>query len=436
MYLLQGMDETKTQRSPLWQPRTSARVALSVVEGPDSGLTIESDERSITVGGSADNDLVLHDPTVSRYHLELTRSQQGVHVRDLGSLNGTFLGSARVHEITLPVPSRLQVGQSLVEIADGSMGLAPDTDAPDIPGLVYESPLMAEVGVTLRKLASVDVSVLLQGETGTGKEVLARALHGLSARRDKPFEVVDCGSMPATLIASELFGHERGAFTGADRQHKGAFERVGDGTLFLDEVGELPLELQSSLLGVVERRQFRRVGGTKELKVAARLVSATHRDLRAAVNEGRFRADLYFRLAASRIMVPPLRERPEDIDLLIRHFVLEATGSARIPFGAMALEALRQHRWTGNVRELRNAIETALILGAVELEDGATSDRVEVGMETIPYKKARESALHRFERRYFTELMDKCEGNASKAARESKMDRPYMLSILKRHGLR
>lgn len=420
----------------MWQHRASARVALSVIEGPDAGLTIESGDRSITIGGSSDNTLVLNDPTVSRYHLELTRSRDGVHVRDLGSLNGTYLDSARVHEITLPVPSRLQVGNSIIEMTDGSEASESRTDPPEVPGLIYESPLMAEVAVTLRKLAGVDVTVLLQGETGTGKEVLARGLHALSDRRDAPFEVVDCGSMPATLIASELFGHERGAFTGADRQHRGAFERVGDGSLFLDEVGELPLELQSTLLGVVERRQFRRVGGTKELEVSARLVSATHRDLRAAVNEGRFRADLYFRLAASRIMVPPLRERPEDVDALVRHFVLEATGSSRIPFGAMALEAIRQHRWSGNVRELRNAIETALILGTVELEDGSVTDRVEVGSDTVPYKKARETALRRFERTYFTELMEKCEGNASKAARESKMDRPYMLSILKRHGLR
>jgi DNA-binding NtrC family response regulator len=254
--------------------------------------------------------------------------------------------------------------------------------------------------------------------------------------------VVDCGALPATLVASELFGHERGAFTGADRQHVGAFEQAHGGTIFLDEIGELPLPVQPSLLGALERRAFRRVGGRSEINVDVRVVCATHRDLRGEVNEDRFRADLYYRLAVARIDIPPLRERPEDIEPLVRHFVTEITGHDALPFGPQSMEAMRGHRWSGNVRELRNVVEAAVAMGEVRLDatrpgyGGATRSPDQKDEPLAPYKEARAAVLGDFEKRYLTQLITECEGNASEAARRAKMDRQYLLTLLRRHALR
>jgi DNA-binding NtrC family response regulator len=245
--------------------------------------------------------------------------------------------------------------------------------------------------------------------------------------------------MPATLIASELFGHERGAFTGADQRRTGAFERADGGTIFLDEIGELPLEVQPALLGVLERRRFRTLGGGKETAVDVRVVSATHRDLRAGVNQSTFRADLYFRLAVARIVLPPLRERPEDIEPLVRQFVLELTGDPSVtPFGEAALERLQGQRWTGNVRELRNVVESALAFGTLEQDLGVAAEGPIHG-ETDPlepYRSARAAVIARFEADYLGRLIQLTAGNASEAARRACMDRPYLLTLLRKHGLR
>ena len=226
---------------------------------------------------------------------------------------------------------------------------------------------MQEIGRTVERLAQSNVSVLIQGETGTGKELVARAIHDLSARAKRPFIVVDPGALPATLIASQLFGHERGAFTGAEKRQEGAFELAHGGSIFLDEIGELPLAVQPALLGVLERRSFRRLGGKEDIQVDVRVISATHRDLRAEANQGTFRADLYFRLAVARIEIPPLRERPEDIDPLVAHFAAEITGAPGFLFSEATMSALRGHRWSGNVRELRNVVESALAMGSINL---------------------------------------------------------------------
>jgi len=417
-------------------------IAAKVTAGPDEGLAIEGEPGSaISVGTAKGNDLVLKDPIVSRYHLELTPLSYGIRVEDLGSRNGTFVGGLSVDRATAGPGTSIRVGDTTLVISDADNGSVADVAETSLPGVVARSLEMRAVLDDAQRLAGTNASVLIRGETGTGKEVIARAIHDLSGRRDAPFVVVDCGSLPATLVASELFGHEKGAFTGAERQRSGAFELADGGTLFLDEIGELPMEVQPVLLGALERRRFRRVGGERSIDVDVRVVAATHRDLRAQVNAERFRGDLYYRLAVAKIHIPPLRERPEDIGPLVELFAEEIGGGEESPFGDEAIAALSRHRWSGNVRELRNVVEAALAMGRIRLENtlpnAAPADAPSAPGEPLPiYKEARARALDLFELRYLTELMRRSEGNASAAARLAHMARPYLLRLLKRHDLR
>jgi DNA-binding NtrC family response regulator len=415
-----------------------SRLRVSVTAGPDRGRTLAPEQDGpLAVGTSPDNALVLGDPTVSRYHLELRRSPAGIAVIDLGSRNGTFVGAVRIERATIPAGTTLRIGESALVVESADAVVAADGARVDdpVPGLVGVSSAIERIAAQVRTLARVMTSVLIQGEPGVGKEVVARAIHAVGPRRGAPFVVVDCGSLPPTLIASQLFGHERGAFTGADQRATGAFERADGGTLLLDEIGELPLELQPALLGVLERRRFVRVGGAAEIDVDVRIVGATNRDLRAEVNEGSFRSDLYFRLAVARLEIPPLRERPEDIEPLVAHFVELLTGVPELGALSGAIEALRRHPWAGNARELRNFVEGALVLGHLEL--GGTAPRtLDARAPVTPYRDARADALAAFERGYLEALIAQCDGNASEAARRAKMDRPYLLTLLRRHGLR
>lgn len=296
------------------------------------------------------------------------------------------------------------------------------------------------------RAAAVEAPVLLLGESGTGKELVARALHDLGPRGRGPFETLDTASLAPTLIASELFGHERGAFTGAERQHMGAFERARGGTLFLDEIGELPNTLQPMLLGALERRRIRRVGGRTEIDTNVRIVSATHRDLRASINANTFRLDLYYRLSVIVIRVPPLRDRLEDIPLLVEHFARElgypGSMEALLPNGLM--RELSANPWAGNVRELRNLVESALAMGeppnpSEGMALGAPSgsaDPNSIALERLlglPYKEARRAVLDEFEARYVPRLVERTEGNVSRAAREAGLDRSYLFELLRRH---
>jgi DNA-binding NtrC family response regulator len=419
------------------------RLLVSVIDGPDKASTCQLEgDNTVAVGTAKDNELVIRDPLVSGYHLELRSMDKGIELRDLDSLNGTFVNDVRIVHGFISAGTRIRLGATTLAIEDGGVGARVAERPSPIPGIVGKSAAMQEVAGQLERIAKVNVSVLIRGETGTGKELISRAIHDLGPRKDKPFVVVDCGSMPAQLISSELFGHERGAFTSADRRHIGAFERADGGTIFLDEIGELPLEVQPALLGALERKRFRRVGGDQEIDVDVRVVAATHRDLRSEVNKSGFRSDLYFRLAAARVIIPPLRKRPEDIEPLIKHFVEEMTGVAENPFDATTMEALQRHRWTGNVRELRNVVESALAMGTVTLESPAARASlaslppVAPQGEVRPYKEERGDAVTSFERRYLGRLIDHCHGNASEAARIAKMDRGYLLALLKKHGLR
>lgn len=441
------MDESGTL--PLVSPgRLPLRgLKIEVVAGPDKGLQRTARTDTLTVGTARDNDVVLRDETVSRYHLELKRSGDRISVADLGSTNSTAVGPVLIERARVSPGTILTLGETQLRIQDSEMVNIELFGADSLGPLRGRSPNMRELMARIQKTAASDASVLLLGETGVGKEVIARAFHEASPRRDGPFETVDCGALLPTLIGSELFGHEKGAFTGAHQRHLGAFERAHGGTLFLDEIGELPPSLQPMLLGALERRVFRRLGGTTSIEVDIRLISATHRDLRADVNAGQFRQDLYYRLAVVLMRVPALRERPADIPLLAEHFLRQHDyrGPVEDLLPAPVMRTLAAHRWPGNVRELRNFVEAALAVGeAPELEDiaPASGDR---GSGTFPsqplpmlllrpYKDARALVLDELEAAYVQALLERNDGNISKAARDSGISRQHFMELLKRHG--
>jgi DNA-binding NtrC family response regulator len=416
---------------------------VEVVKGSDAGRKLGDRER-IAIGTAEGNDLVLTDETVSRYHVELAIRGDRIAVRDHGSTNGTAIGSAVIEQGSIGPGTILTLGRTQIRVDHGETATLEIYGAEQLGGVVGRSASMRRLMAQIDRAAVSDVSILLLGETGTGKEVAARAIHAASKRAAGPFETVDCGSLLPTLIASELFGHEKGAFTGAEREHIGAFERAHGGTLFLDEIGELPAALQPALLGAIERRSFRRVGGGKTINVDVRLICATHRDLRSEVNAGRFRQDLYFRIGVVMLEIPPLRERPEDIPLLVEYFLRDAgfEGPRDQVVPPQVLEMLTGHQWPGNVRELRNFVEAALALGetpgiagrAIE-RDRESVDEVEPLLDR-PYADAKAVLLDHFERRYLAHMMEKTNGNISAAARAAKMNRSYLLELLKRHGLR
>ena len=418
------------------------RLSVAVARGPDAGAFVEPEPGdSASIGTATDNDLKLQDPTVSRYHLEISPTREGIRVVDLGSTNGTFLGAVRLTSATVPRGTQLRVGDTvlILDAASGEAGARPSVEA--LPGMVIASDAMREVARRVRAVAALTAPVLVQGETGTGKELVTRAIHDLGPSRAGPFIVVDCGALPAALLEAELFGHEKGAFTGAERARAGAFERADGGTLFLDEVGELPLIAQAALLGVLERRRFRRVGGDREHSVTVRVLSATHRDLRQEVNRGGFRADLYYRLAGARIVVPPLRERPGEIPLLARHFAREVTG-VEGSLDDSVLDAFALQSWPGNVRELCRAVEQVIAFGPSELaalSDVRPSAAPPSPLAFAPLERSRDAkaaAIAEFDRAYLTRLLSESANNVSEAARRGRMDRPYLIELLKRYGLK
>ncbi|MBK8010638.1 MAG: sigma 54-dependent Fis family transcriptional regulator [Deltaproteobacteria bacterium] len=450
-------------------------LSVSVVSGPDKGKRVVATTDTISIGTAERNDLVLTDETVSRYHLELHHTGNRIQVEDLSSTNGTVSSNVFIQRALVAAGATLQLGNTVVRIEDGELVEEETIDDDAMAGLRGRSTAMRKMMARVQKIAQSDASVLLIGETGVGKEVTAAAVHAASPRRDQPFETVDCGVLSPTLVASELFGHERGAFTGADRQHIGAFERADGGTLFLDEIGELPPHLQTALLGALERRRFRRVGGDKWISINVRVVCATNADLRSAVNAGTFRQDLYYRIAVVLLRIPPLRERLEDIPVLVEHFLREAghDGPVEDAIPQAAMDALLTHRWQGNIRELRNFVDAALATGeppsfdddgaplganAWDGQGGRTAgvdgdDRGEghsafaSGGSSFPslplpkllrlsFKDARSMLLNEFESLYLTALLDRCRQNVSKASRESKIHRSYLNEMLKRHKLR
>ncbi|MBK9036316.1 MAG: sigma 54-dependent Fis family transcriptional regulator [Myxococcales bacterium] len=385
--------------------------------------------RRLRVGSGADADLIVADPHVSRLHCELEPTPAGVLLRDLGSTNGTLVGGAAIREAVLAPGVVAVIGSSRLFVESD----APTAALARFGGVVSAAPVMGLVFAMLDKLAAAEVTIMLTGETGTGKDLLARAVHEVSPRGAGPLVVFDCGAVTASLIESELFGHEKGSFTGAVAERAGAFERAHGGTLFLDELGELPLELQPRLLRALEQREVRRVGGSVELPVDVRVIAATNRDLAAEVAAGRFRADLYFRVTAAVVEVPPLRARSEDLALLVDQLL---EGRAHATPAAMA--ALAAYDWPGNVRELRNVVATALamidgpVLDVRHLMFPAAAPRRERDLEELPLAG---QSLEAIERAAIKQTLEREGGNRTRTAKTLGIAQSTLYEKLKRYGL-
>ena len=411
-------------------------LVVEVEAGQDAGRQATGDD--LTIGTAEGSTLRLTDPSVSRFHCELRPAVGGIAVVDHGSTNGTFAGAVRIERGVVPPGTQIRIGDTILRVTDTAPVHVEMHGGDSLAGVIGRSPAMRRLMAQVAKAAQSDVSVLVTGESGTGKELIARALHDLGPRHGKPFVTVDCGSLPPTLIASELFGHERGAFTGADRQHVGAFEAADGGTLFLDEIGELQPAIQATLLGVLERRRVRRLGSRNELAVDVRVVAATHRDLRAEVNRGGFRLDLFYRLAVVTLSIPPLRERPDDIAMLVEHFLGDAGWDQPIAslISPAAMDALTRHHFAGNVRELRNLVEAAVAMGeapALGTPAATPASPADAAFTTdlaLPYKDARGQLIAQFEDRYLDALLERTGGNVSQAARLAQMTRSHLSELL------
>jgi len=419
-----------------------AAIELQVIAGPERGTSLSLAQREARIGTASGNTLKLTDPTVSRMHCELQASSEGVRITDLGSTNGTFVNGVQISDATLSAGSVITLGATSVRVEIGSepahVRLSDRDRFGDVLGSSVE---MRRVFAIMEKVSATDSTVLIHGETGTGKEVVARAIHEASARAAAPFVVVDCGAITENLIESELFGHTRGSFSGAVTDRKGLFAEASGGTLFLDEIGELPVSMQPKLLRALETKHIRRVGENAQRVIDVRVLAATNRSLANSVNDGSFREDLYYRLAVVEIHLPPLRSRREDIPSIARHFHERMTDGTE-PISDEFIASLMARSWPGNVRELRNCIERAICLGAGRgPSPPPTPSVLPPGFETLvpvdlPFKDARAAWMDRFETVYVTALLRKTGGNVTRAAELAGLHRRTLQRILASLGIR
>lgn len=457
------------------------------------------EQDTIRIGSMADNDLVFVDDAVSRYHCRIVQEEGGYLLLDTGSTNGTFVNGVRVREAYLYNGCTIGVGQSEVQFysAQEKVDVVPSQKS-RLGEIVGRNLKMRELYSVIEKIAPSSATVIIEGETGTGKEVVAQTIHKLSPRAQNTMMVFDCGAVPKNLIESELFGHEKGSFTGAIMTRQGLFEMAHGSTLFLDELGELPSELQPKLLRALEQREIRRVGGTRSIKVDVRIIAATNRLLEEEVRSGRFRQDLFYRLSVVRLFLPPLRERIDDIPLLIETFLHDHAYN-RLPDGTRkctrvsseTLDLLKSYGWPGNVRELINAVERAVSFASGDeispenLPDGvrlgeyarertmpmsmrspqprpppllSSESSQQVASETLapravalptppagnsafapqtdlPFKDAKELWVSAFEHQYIMSLLRKNRGNISHAAREAEIDRKYFRKLMRKYDI-
>lgn len=429
---------------------------LMVIEGEDKGKKFRLDKPSIKIGKKEGNDFVLSDKTVSRNHIEIEYTSDSFLLKDMHSTNGTYVNGTKVKEAYLAPGDVIKLGNTSIEFQAFSETAKIEPSSNEVfGGMVAKSRRMRQIFSIMEKISPTFATVVIEGETGTGKDLVARAVHEFSTRKNRPFMVFDCGSVAPNLIESELFGHEKGAFTGAIKSRRGAFEEAAGGTIFLDEIGELPLDLQPKLLRALEQREIRRVGANLPTTIDVRVICATNRDLKKEVAEGRFREDLYYRLSVVKIHIPPLRERPEDVPMIVEKILKDAKFN-RIADGGLrvtrveddALKVLQRYQWPGNVRELANIIERAVSfaeantiakshLDFVFSEMDNEEERTEklVMDNDLPFKEAKQKLLDVFEKDYLVDLLKRNNNNLSKAAREAKIDRKHIRNLLKKYGI-
>jgi transcriptional regulator with GAF, ATPase, and Fis domain len=423
-------------------------VKLVVLGGPSEGL-----ERALAsvlrAGADPSCDLHLRDRGVSRQHAEFWLRDGRAWVRDLGSRNGTTLGGVRVTEAELRLGSVVQLGETPIAVYPRWYVREVDPSGEDHFGQLFGTSLaMREVFAILERVAPADATVLVEGESGTGKELVARSLHDASGRARKPYVVFDCTTVTKELAESELFGHVRGAFSGAVSDRDGAFRQADAGTIFLDEIGELPLDVQPKLLRALESGEIRRVGDSQYRKVDVRVVAATHRDLHAEARRGRFRSDLFYRLSVVRVTLPPLRARPEDIAIITERLLAgKLAAGSRIE--GRNLERLGSYSWPGNVRELRNVLARALALaprrdGLPAFEDLAVNLAADAASPTtvgycfpgvdahLPYKEAKRRLMAQFDEEYVQALMRRNGHNVMQAAKAADVSRKHLYELLRR----
>jgi len=423
----------------------SYKLRVEVVRGPTAGQVVELAGPVARIGSGKACDFVLRDPTVSRSHLVLRIEDNSIRVLDTGSRNGTTVDGVRIRDAYARPDSSIGLGQSTIclrmlrEVIE-----LPLFSGEEFGLLIGRSVSMRRLFALLERVSPTDTTVLIEGETGTGKELVAAAVHHASARRRRPFIVFDCSSVSPALIESELFGHERGAFTGALRERIGCFEAAHNGTLFLDEIGELPLELQSKLLRAIETRAVVRVGSNTPRPADVRIIAATNRSLANEVERGRFREDLYYRLAVVPVHLPPLRERLDDIPLLVRHF--EAAWRAReSPPPPLSDEVIRRfsfHSWPGNVRELRNKVDMMLALGLRDLPCTDPEPPVKLPLDALEVnlREPLHLWLSKIEDAYRRASQERAlqasDNNVSRAAQMAGVGRAFVQRMMRRYGLR
>ncbi len=440
----QGFEDVVTAFAPKLERPVEAVVGyeLTIHDGGRSGtaqtVTIDpSQPTRMLLGQSPSCDVRVSDPQVSRRHLGLEVVDGLLRVTDLDSTNGTYVNQVRVTQALLRGGEQVMVGATSITVSArraAKQKLAPESG---FGRLVGTSEAMRKLYPLCRRLAAASVPVVIEGETGTGKEVLAESLHEEGPRSARPFVVFDCTTVAPSLVEAALFGHERGAFTGANETQPGVFERADGGTLLLDEIGDLDVALQAKLLRALERAEVQRVGGRGYRKVDVRVLAATRRDLDREVQAGRFRDDLYFRLAVARIELPPLRDRPGDIAHLARYFWHRLADPGTPPEQGF-IERLRDYPWPGNVRELQNAVARRVALG--ELADGELSRPArsfasdgdfidDVIAQRLPLPRARRQVVQELERRYTEEVLERSGGSVAEAARSSGIARRYFQQI-------
>jgi DNA-binding NtrC family response regulator len=439
---------------------------LEVIAGPDIGKALSVDPSELTgrifVGKSKACQLELSDPLTSRRHFAVEIAGSGVRLTDLGSTNGTLVNGVRVLEALLFGGELVRVGDTTIALRLGEKRRRKLSGATRFGRFLGASPELTRLYPVCERLALSDVPVILEGETGTGKELLAEALHEASPRASGPFVVFDCTTSPSGLLEARLFGHERGAFTGAVGARRGVFEEASGGTLLIDEIGDLDIALQAKLLRAVQSGQVQRLGGASWIKTDVRILAATRRDLEREIQAGRFRDDLYYRLAVARLEIPPLRRRTGDVRLLAEHlWALACPGGP--PIGEELVARLESYAWPGNVRELSNAVLHHAALGELADRDsfarapssvtGATDDGAEsteraerrsaepsdgiiasVVARGLPFPRARQEVMEAFEERYVDAMLEKHDNNISKAAAAAGIARRYFYTIRTRRG--